>query len=695
MTPPGASAAAVIELLPDRTLERAETILPAVFAAAMAKAAAGALDPFELISAAQTLTNANQPTLARQLYKSWIGYNPDHPLQHIAHFNYGVTLSDAGDLAGARDVFLEAIKLQKDFLPPYINLGAVLERMGAVDQAIMRWYEVVNAIVPVDGNAISYKTAALKQIARVLETARYEEHAEDALRLSLELNPYQREPIQHWIFLRQGQCKWPVMAPWASVTRTQLTEAFYPLSLAYYADDPLFQLGTAHQYNKIDVGRPPVGIAGGWPAPGPAPRRRLRIGYVSSDLRAHAVGFLTSEMFELHNHEEVEVFAYYCGIRPEDETKARIRSAVDHWVDINDLSDHQAARRIVEDGIDILVDLNGYSKDARSKLFALRPAPIIVNWLGYPGTMGSPYHHYIIADDYIIPRGHELYYTEKVVRLPCYQPNDRKRVIATARPSRRGAGLPEEGTVYCSFNATQKITPAVFAHWMTILSRVPDSVLWLLAASEATQERLRQLAARLGVARERLIFAGRVLNDEHMARFALADVLLDTWPYGSHTTASDALWMGVPVLTVSGRGFASRVCGSLVQAAGLGELVCDGFDDYVERAVALGRDNAKLQDYKNRLIANRDRCTLFDTTLLVRKLEALFARMWEDYCCGDLPVPNLTNLDLYHEIGSEEEMETSGLLSLADYHERYRRALAYRDSLSSVPADGRLWPGAG
>ncbi len=695
MTPLGASAAEVIELLPDRAAGRTETILPAVFTAAVAKASAQALEPGDLITATQALASAKQPALVQQLYKSWLAHNPDHPSRHVILFNYGVTLSDAGDLAAARDTFLEAIALQKDFLPPCINVGVVLERMGATDQAIVQWYHVANAVVPVDGNAIGYKTVALKQIARVLETARYEAQAEDALRLSLEINPHQREPIQHWIFLRQGQCKWPVLTPWANVTRPLLMESFYPLSLAYYADDPLFQLGTANQYSKLDVGRPAIATVGSWPAPLPTQQRRLRVGYLSSDLRAHAVGFLTSEMFELHDRKQVEVFAYYCGIRAEDETKARIRQAVDHWVDINDLSDHQAARRIVEDGIDILVDLNGYSKDARSKVFALRPAPIIVNWLGYPGTMGSPYHHYIIADDYIIPRGHEIYYSEKVLRLPCYQPNDRKRVIAAARPTRREAGLPEEGTVYCSFNATQKITPAVFAHWMTILSRVPDSVLWFLAGAADTEERLRQLATPLGIAPERLIFAARAPNPEHMARFALADVLLDTWPYGSHTTASDALWLGVPVLTVSGRGFASRVCGSLLHAAGLGELVCNSFDEYVERAVTLGRDKAALRNYKDRLIANRDGCTLFDTNLLVRKLEALFARMWEDYCRGELPVPTLTNLELYHEIGTQEDIESSGALSSVDYHDRYRRALAYRDSLSRLPADGRLWPGGG
>jgi predicted O-linked N-acetylglucosamine transferase (SPINDLY family) len=693
MTPPRASAAAAVEP-PERGATVIDAFVPASFAVAMARAAARELDLLELLSTIEQLAATRQTALVRQLYKHWLAHNPDHPSRHLVCFNYGVALSEAGDLAGARDAFLEAVALNKSFLPPLINLGSVLERMGATDQAVLRWYEVVNALAAVDGNAIGNKTAALKQIGRVLEAARYEEQAEAVLRLSLEAIPQQREPLQHWIWLRQGQCKWPVLTPWAGVTRELMMESFYPLSLAAYADDPLFQLGTAYHYSKTDVGRSAIFTAGGWPAPAAERRRPLRIGYVSSDLRGHAVGYLTSETYALHDRSQVEVFAYYCGIPHEDATKARIRSTVDHWVDISDLSDREAARRIVADGIDILVDLNGYSKDGRTRLFALRPAPIIVNWLGYPGTMGSPYHHYIIADDYIIPPSHEIYYSEKVLRLPCYQANDRKRVVAAAPMSRHDAGLPENATVYCCFNGTQKITPVVFAHWMTILSQVPDSVLWFLAGTAETTERLRQRAAQYGIAPERLVFADRRPNEEHVARFALADVLLDTWPYGAHTTASDALWMGVPVITVSGRGFASRVCGSLVHAAGLGELVCDDFDRYVERAVALGRDRALLKSYKDRLAANRDSCTLFDTPLLVRKLEALYAGMWEDYRRGELPVPNLTNLDLYHRIGCDQETESAGSLPLAAYHERYRQGLVYHDSFSPLPADGRLWPGS-
>ena len=664
-----------------------------LFTAAVRKATAQELSLTELLATVETLNGAGERALAFELYRCWIAHNAGHPLLYVVQFNYGVVLSNSGDVAGAKDAFLAAIELNKEFLPAYINLGSMLERTGAVDQAVTQWYHVVNSLAAVDGNAISYKTAALKRLGKVLEGAHYDEHAERTLRLSLEIDPNQREVLQHWISLRQVQCKWPVLAPWDGMSRKKLIDGIYPLSLATLSDDPLHHLGNAYHYNTIDVGRPSPFTAGGWPPPETSCARPLRIGYVSSDLRAHAVGFLTTEIFELHDRAQVEIFAYYCGIAADDTTKSRIRNAVDHWIEITDLSDPQAARRIVDDGIDILVDLNGYSKDARTALFALRPAPIIVNWLGFPGSMGSPHHHYIIADDWIIPPEFELYYSEKVLRLPCYQPNDRQRVIAAAPPTRREAGLPDEGVIYCCFNGLQKITQTMFERWMAILSQVPGSVLWLLSAAEETHERLRLLATQYGIARERLVFAERKANDEHLAQFALADVFLDTLPYGAHTTASDAMWMGVPVVTVSGRGFASRVCGSLAHAAGLGELVCESLEDYVTRAVELGRNEVALRTYKDRLIVNRDTCTLFDTPSLVRKLETLYAQMWDDYRGGRLPEPELTNLSVYREIGAEQDHETIGFLPAADYHARYRMALAYRNGHSPLRADRRVWTG--
>jgi predicted O-linked N-acetylglucosamine transferase (SPINDLY family) len=666
-----------------------------MFAVLTEKARNQQLNVNELLGAAEQLSKAGKIAEVQQLYDVWIQHNRNNPLLHAVCFNYGVILSDTGQYPKAKAVLEQAIHQNPNFMPPYINLGSVMERMGAGGEAVNMWIEAVNRLGAITAEGITYKTAALKQAGRVMEGARIESKAEDALRLSLEADPQQRDVIQHWVALRQSQCKWPVITPWGRVSRNTLIDAISPLSLAAHSDDPLFQLANAYSYNQKDI-CDPAGFftAGGWSVPDAPRTRRLRIGYVSSDLREHAVGFLTSEIFELHDRQHMEIFAYYSGVRANDSTYRRIQNTSEHWADITDLDDKQAAKRIIGDGIDILIDLNGYTKDARYKLFAKRPAPIIVNWLGYPGTTGSPYHNYIIADGHIIPEGDEIYYSEKVMRLPCYQPTDRKRIVSQNRPTRASAGLPEYGTVFCCFNGPQKYTRRVFERWMAILRGTPGSVLWFLAPPQETIDRLKGLAAGLGVAPERLIFAGRMHNPDHLARFALADIFLDTSPYGAHTTASDALWMGVPVLTVPGLGFASRVCGSLVHAAGIGEFVCASPDEYVAKATELGRDRAKIAFYKNKLLENRDKCILFDTSNLVRKLEDIYENMWMEYLQGKLYQPDLTNIELYRDIGAELERSGIDFEDVRDYRELYLRKLSARHAYSPFRHDCRLWRGS-
>ncbi len=465
------------------------------------------------------------------------------------------------------------------------------------------------------------------------------------------------------------------------------------MSLANLTDDPMFLLAKAYQYNKQSIGlcpspRPRI-------TPADAARRRhgrLRIGYVSSDMREHAVGFAMTDVIELHDRTRFEIFVYYCGISRIDQTQQRIKGAADHWLDINALTDAQAAQKIAEDEIDILIDLNGYTKSARTKIFSMRPAPVAVNWFGYPGSMGSPYHHYIVADPTIIPPGQDHYYSEKVVRLPCYQPNDRKRVVAEARPSRRDAGLPDDAFVYCCLNGMQKLTPLTFQRWMTILSRVPGSVLWLLTGTSDTNARIRQFAAAQGIAPDRIIFAEKMANPQHLARYPLADLFLDNLPYGAHTTAADALWMGVPIVTLPGRSFASRVCASVVQAAGIGELVCTSPGDYVAKAVELGLDRTKFTTVKQKLIAGRDTCLLFDTPRLVSHLEELYRQMWTDFDADQLPVPDLSNLDIYHDVALEFDLEKTELLTEDEYLALYREKLTHWNSTYPIRPDNRLWP---
>ena len=603
------------------------------------------------------------------------------------YFNYGVALGAVQDRSGAINALRECTRLKPDFQPAHINLGRALEDAGQTGQAVSQWLTLCNNLALVNGESVTHKSTALQQMARVLETANSDAAAEDALKQSLDINVHQPEAIQHWISLRQRQCKWPVIVEWERVSRKDLNAGISSLSLACHADDPMYQLAQAHDYAFNVVGMP----ARATPAQSNRNADKLRIGYVSSDLRGHAVGFAMTDVMETHDRENFEIFAYYCGIDRPDATQQRIKSAVDRWVDLTGLDDEHAAARIAADGVDIIIDLNGYTRDARTKVFARRPAPIAVNWFGFPGTMGTPYHHYIIADETIIPEADEIYYSEKVLRLPCYQPNDRNRPVAAHRPTRAEAGLPEDAFVFCSFNGMQKIKPRGFLRWMTILNRVPGSVMWMLGGGADACDRLRKVAAEAGVSPERLIFAENKPNPEHLARYPLADLFLDSLPYGAHTTAADALWRGVPIVTMPGRSFASRVCASLVRAAGVPELVCATPEAFIEEAVAYGTNPEKLAAVKAKLAMSLPTCALFDTPRLVGHLENLYRQMWNDFKRGALPIPDLRNLDVYHRIGTELDLENIEVLGDEAYVALYKEKLAERNAFYPIPPDERLW----
>ncbi|MGE4063262.1 MAG: hypothetical protein AB7E79_07825 [Rhodospirillaceae bacterium] len=662
-----------------------------LFADALKRAIEKQLPVMDLLHVVGDLQAADEPELVVSLYRDWLAYNQDNPLLYAVYFNYGVILTAAGKLEEAKAAMLDAIRVHPDFFAAYINLGHIYERMGSMGEGINQWYALVNRLPQVTGENVEFKTAALKQAARVLESYQMDPKAEEALTISLSLNPNQSDALQHFVSLRQRQVRWPVIKPWARVTRAQLLNGISALSLGALTDDPYLQLGNAFRYCKGQIGQSETTFAD---------RHedlkndtgRLRIGYLSSDLREHAIGFLTAEVYGLHDRAKVEVFAYYCGPTLTDSTMDRIKAGVDHWIDLAGVSDQDAARRMVEDRIHILVDVNGYTNSARTKVFAMRPAPVLVNWLGFPGTMGSPYHHYIIADDYIIPRGSERYYSEKVLRLPCYQPNDRKRVVSDHTPKRADAGLPDDAVVFCCFNGIHKITPFTWRRWMKILKNVPGSVLWLLDGMPPTNARLRELAVEYGVDGERIIFAKKKQNPDHLARYPLADLFLDTSPYGAHTTSSDALWMGVPVLTFPGRSFASRVCGSLVTAAGLPELVCAGPSEFVTRAIELGNDKDLLKRVRAKLAANRDTCVLFNTPLFVSRLEDLYQEMWRDFRDGRRPRPNLANLEIYNDIGVELDQDDVEMLTVPDYEDLYRKKLQHKADFHHLCEDGRLWP---
>ncbi|MBF0342077.1 MAG: hypothetical protein HQL95_14110 [Magnetococcales bacterium] len=640
----------------------------------------------ELFGQAEALQRAGQGGQAIALYQTWLMANDAHPLAHAVYYNLGVVFLETQDPARARSAFETTLQRQAEFYPAYINLGNALERLGLTADAAACWQLLADRLAVITRENLGYRTSALKQVARV----RSMDEAENALRSGLELDPQQNEVITHWVSWRQGMCKWPVVAPFGPCDKRRLLQGLAPLSMAVHTDDPLLQLANAAMHHRAEIGQPQPVYLERHRRLSLLPPARPRIGYLTSDLRIHAIGFLMAELFECHDRSRVEIFVYALNPPAHDALKQRIHGAVEHWRDLHALTDEMAAEQIMADGIEILVDVNGYTNSARTRMLAMRPAPVIVNWLGYPGTMGSPYHHYLIADAFIIPEELEFCYSEEVVRLPCYQPNDRQRQVLGRHPERKEVGLPEGVVVYGCFNGAKKITPTTWELWMRILEQVPDSVLWLLQESENSRDRLLERAQTRGLA-GRVIFAPHRPNAEHMARYPLVDLMLDSTPYGAHTTASDALWMGVPILTWAGLSFAARVCGSLVKAAGLDELVCNSAEEYVARAVELGLNPGLLAGYRARLSAGRDRCVLFDTPLLASSLEQLYFGMREDFLADRLPRPDLTSLEIYQEIGIELDGDGVWFGSVERLATAYLERLAARDRLERLPGDARLW----
>ena len=365
---------------------------------------------------------------------------------------------------------------------------------------------------------------------------------------------------------------------------------------------------------------------------------RIRVAYLSADFCEHAVSVLLAGVLECHDKSRFEIAAISWAPDGNSAMRDRIRKSVDRFVDVAVLEHAKIAELLRSMEVDIAVDLMGFTLNSRTDIFARRPAPVQVNYLGYPGTMGSEYYDYIIADKTVIPDDQRAFYAEQVVWLPnSYQANDQKRRIAEQSFTRIGCGLPENGFIFCSFNNTYKITPDVFDVWMRLLQKVNGSVLWLLDAGATTSKNLRREAEQRGVSAERLIFAPRMRLDDHLARHRLADLFLDTLPYNAHTTASDALWAGLPIVTCLGPTFAGRVAASLLKAVGLGELVTATLADYEALALKLARDPELLGALKRRLASNRLTAPLFDTPRYTRHIETAYVTMWERCQRGEPP----------------------------------------------------------
>jgi predicted O-linked N-acetylglucosamine transferase (SPINDLY family) len=406
-----------------------------------------------------------------------------------------------------------------------------------------------------------------------------------------------------------------------------------PFLLLGVSDDPAEHLAAARTRAEFAMR--------GRVAPPPPPARqhdRIRVAYVSGDFGAHATSYLIAELFELHDRSAFEVYGVSFGPEDGSALRQRVLGALDGWLEGADRSDAEIAAWLREREIDIAVDLKGYTAFCRPGIFAYRPAPVQVSYLGYPGTMAAPFIDYVIADGEVIPDGEQGFYTEKIAHLPdSYQVNDRRRRIIDETPTRKEAGLPDDGFVFCCFNNSWKITAPVFDVWMRVLSSVPGSVLWLLEDNPWAAQNLRRAAVDRGVQPERLVFAPRTASELHLPRHRLAGLLLDTLPYNAHTTASDALWTALPVLTCTGRTFAARVAASLLSAAGLAQLVTSSLQEYEALAIELARSPARLAALRTRLTSNRESLPLFDTPRFCRHLEAAYRRMWLIHQQGNAP----------------------------------------------------------
>ncbi|GJJ05286.1 hypothetical protein RugamoR64_58240 [Duganella rhizosphaerae] len=588
----------------------------------MAMAASGTLSIADLFSAAGVLQESGQLPAAVALYRTWIAHTPS-PLAYAACFNLAVVLSGAGDDDAAEALLRQAVALNPDFVEGRLNLGSLLERRGRPDDALAMWNAILSdPIQPDIQTTPALYTQTLNNLGRLLEIRKRYPEAEARLAQSLRVNPKQADVMTHWVHLRQKQCAWPVYSG-LDIPVATMMDGTSALAMLSASADPAQQLAAARRFvkDKVKADVAPLTGAHGYH------HDRLRIGYLSSDFCSHAVSILTAELYELHDRSKFDIYAFSWSREDGSPIRARVVKAMDHYLRIDHLSDEQAARAIRAHEIDILIDLHGLTLGARPNILAYRPAPVQLTYLGFPGSTGLPGIDYVLADEFLITPEMTRDFSEQPLYLPdTFQINDRQRLIAP-KPTRASVNLPEDAFVFCSFNNNFKFTPEVFAVWMNILNRVPGSVLWLVADYPEVRENLWRYAEQAGVARTRLIFNSRAMPADYLARYQLADLFLDTYPFNAGTTASDALWAGLPLLTCAGQTFSSRMAGSLLRAVDLPELITFNFADYEEKAVALANDPQRVAAMKRQLHDHRNTCALFDSPRFVRNMEAVLQQI--------------------------------------------------------------------
>lgn len=563
---------------------------------------------------------------AEAALRAGLAINAANPL---LHFNLGNVMSAARRPQEAEVAFLRASELDPADQETWIRLGSLRYARGAHEGAASAFLRAAD----LDGNN---KAMALRLASFAVADGGRPEEADHLLSKFLAALPPGVEDLHalsQLLYCRLELCAWSEIPDITARCRKLLGQGIAPLEPSCFLFVP--EISAAEQLSLTAKFAQQLIPANSLPSPGVEadPERRLRIGYLCEMFHEHATAYLVTGVLESHNHAGFEIHAFSYGPPDSGDMRRRLVGACDRFHDVASLDIESLAERIRAESIDILIDLNGWTGNTRSAVLAFRPAPVQVNWLGYPGTLGSRrFADYLIGDPVVTPLSQQPFYAEMLALMPhCYQPNDRRRAIASV-PSRQEAGLPAQGFVFCSFNRSLKITAQIFACWCDLLRDVPNSVLWLLSGNGVARARLVAAARERGIDEQRLIFAPYLAQAEHLARLSLADLVVDTFPCGAHTTASDALWAGVPVLTLMGDTFSSRVAASLLTAAGLPQMVTRTLEEYRNLALDLALNPGRMESLRLQLREHRLTCPLFDTEGFARDFEALLRTMWRQYC---------------------------------------------------------------
>ncbi|GHU06707.1 hypothetical protein FACS1894158_13990 [Betaproteobacteria bacterium] len=589
-------------------------------------------DPALWRGLAKSAVLAMQADIALDAVEQWLRLCPDDAeatrlygiLAAQRHFDHGRALAETGDAEAAIGEYEAALRHNPGAPELLTNLANLHDRLGHEDEA-RALYEQVIAISP-DGAVAHFNLGMLHVGAgRRLDAVR-------ALERAAECAPDNGLIAAHLLFQKMHLCRWDGLDELVRRVRAAIESNTADISpfivLSLPGTTPVLQRRCCENHSvrliNPQKGNPNLVAAD-------APRHdRLRVAYLTSYFKNHAMSWLTVEMLEAHDRSRFEIYALSYGIDDHSPMRARVAAGVEHFIDLAGLPEHEAIARIAALELDVLIDFNGYTEGNHSDWLQYRLAPAQVNWIGFPGTLGAPWIDFLITDAVVSPPENQWMYSERLLHLPgCYLPGCREREYAPA-PARADEGLPEDAIVLCSFNQTYKITPEMFAVWLDVLRTVPQAVLWLWASNPWAEDELRRMAAQAGVAPERLVFAEGRPQAGHLARLALADLGLDTFPCNGHTTTSDSLWAGVPVVTLQGEAFASRVASSLLATAGLYELITANLEDYKAIIYRFCRDAGFNEEITGKTRVLREKSDLFDSLKFARKLENCFMQVYQE-----------------------------------------------------------------